>query len=97
MTARNNEFGARGSSDEKGGNSTYTVRYAGNRIKVTKYMGYLNASNEMVFTVSHHGKVIGNFKLNERNGSELKAVLDVNHGKFEFKDGKKMIHDSLNP
>ena len=80
--ARHATFGARGSSDEAGGNSTYTIQYSETRVKTTRYNGYLSASNELEFSVRHKRRIVGNFRLGEKEGVVLRDVLAANHGEL---------------
>jgi len=80
QNARNSMFGARGSSDEVGGNSTYRIVFSGVSIKVGNYLGRLTPSTAYNFSICHgkHG-IIGKFTLSEKEGRVLQNILIKNN------------------
>ena len=87
---RNSMFGARGSSDEVGGNSTYRIVFTGTSIKTTFYLGKLTPSTVYHFSVFHKEKSIGKFSLSENEGKTLQSILIANNTpiKKNLCDGK---------
>ena len=80
--ARNCMFGAPGSSDEAGGNSTYRITYSRDLVKCRKHLGRPQAYVVVEFKVWVKGKMAGKFYLRERTGRELQAIIEKNGEKF---------------
>ena len=80
LRVRNSMFGARGSSDEAGGNSTFRISFTGTAIKITNYLGRKTPSPTYHFAVSHgkHG-IIGRFSLSQKEGETLQKMLILNN------------------
>jgi len=84
--ARNCMFGARGSADETGGNSTYRITYHRDVIKCINYLGKPKPYIAVEFLLWVKGKKAGRFCLRERAGRELQAIIAENGKKFEHQD-----------
>jgi IS605 OrfB family transposase len=83
--ARNCMFGAPGSSDEAGGNSTYRITYRGDVVKSFNHLCSTKLYVVVEFNVWSKGVVVGRFSLRERAGRELQSIISANSNKFEFK------------
>jgi len=77
-------FGARGSSDESGGNSTYRVTFKDVVCKTTKYLGKVTPYWVYIFNVRHKGKLLGTVELPSNKGELLQKILLINNDPFKM-------------
>ena len=81
--ARNCIFGARGSSDELGGNTTYRLFCVGTERKTIMIAGREEAYQVYRFKVVHSKQELGYFELPAKQGKQLADILEINNRKFE--------------
>ena len=86
LAARNRVCGARGSADEKGGNSTYQLAYVKDITRSIKVLGRKNVYTVMKFSVAFGGEVVTSVCLPEKEGRQLKAILDINNEKMLYEE-----------
>ena len=82
-------FGSRGSKDEIGGNSTYRIEFECTQPSWIMVLGCVEWYNRYKFKVTHAGKVLGHFYLNEKEGIELMDILSKNNQEFEYTKRRK--------
>jgi len=89
VKARNSTFGARGSSDELGGNSTYRLHYEECEPRSRIISGKQEVYQVYKFRVEHTGDALGHFYLPEKEGRSLADMLASNNKPFKGKKKKK--------
>jgi len=87
--ARHPLFGAPGSADESGGNSTYHIYFEGIQPAWKIVLGCVEWYDKYKFKVWHAGKVFGHFYQTEQEGIQLSTILDANNAKFKTKTRRK--------
>lgn len=91
---RNRVCGARGSADEKGGNSTYQITYAEDVTRSIKVLGRKNVYTVMKFNLSFGDETVSALFLPEKEGRQLKAILDINNAKMLYEE---VVTEDENP
>ena len=83
LAARNSTFGARGSSDELGGNSTYRMFLENITPRSRRIAGQEEVYSVYNFRLEHAGKVLAYFPLPTNEGKMLADMLAVNNEPFK--------------